>query len=172
MLLRMTRRRCVRPRLACAVHAPPTSERGDAGKALARRGWPCWCAGLPNARRGHWSRLVHDGARELEGNARSVLPSFALVAATGLLWARCAGPRARPRTDDGRAARSKHAFDLAARRLKPRDRHKRRPALDVHGGGSSCLYPLAVVPLARGAERPQGQRKITGARRQADPCVH
>jgi len=67
-------------------------ERGDAGKALARRGWPCWCAGLPNARRGHWSRLVHDGARELEGNARSVLPSFALVAATGLLWAPCAGP--------------------------------------------------------------------------------
>ena len=155
MLLRMTRRRCVRPRLACAVHAPPTS----ASVATPAKPWHDG-AGAAGAR----------ACRTL--NTRSVLPSFALVAATGLLWARCAGPRARPRTDDGRAARSKHAFDLAARRLKPRDRHKRRPALDVHGGGSSCLYPLAVVPLARGAERPQGQRKITGARRQADPCVH
>jgi len=38
--------------------------------------------------------------------------------------------------------------------------------------GAAAFYPLAVVPLARGAERPQGQREITGARRQADPCVH
>jgi len=92
----------VRP-TSFGLRSPRTAdkrERGDAGKALARWGWRCWCA-----------------------------------------------------------ARSKRAFDLAARRLKPRDRHGRRPALDVHGGGSSCLLPAgcrAARSRCGKAARPTG----------------
>ena len=121
----------VRP-TSFGLRSPRTAdkrERGDAGKALARRGWPCWCAGLPNARRGHWSRLVHEGPRELEGDRTLGASIVRARRRDRLLWTY---------TEEGAAA----------------------------------FYPLAVVPLARGAERPQGQREITGARRQADPCVH
>ena len=135
----------VRPTsLACAAHAPPISERGDAGKALARWGGRCCFPRLPNARRGHWSRLVHHSAtcaRELEGD-RTLGASIVRARRRDRAALRSLRrTRARPRADDGRAARSQHADDLAARRLKPRDRHGRRPALDVHGVRSSCLLP-------------------------------
>jgi len=92
----------VRPRLACAVHAPPTS----ASVATPAKPW-------------------HDGAGAagaLQGpSAHSTLLLVALsrgtVTGADPLWTY---------TEEGAAA----------------------------------FYPLAVVPLARGAERPQGQREI------------
>jgi len=68
--------------------------------------------------------------------------------------------RARPRADDGRAARSQHADDLAARRLRRGTVTGADPLWTYTEEGAAAFYPLAVVPLARGAERPQGQRKI------------
>jgi len=83
----------VRPRLACAVHAPPTSAsvatpakpwHDVAGAAGARA-----CRTLDAAIGRAWFTMAHASSR---ATVRSVLPSFALGAVTGPLWAPCAGP--------------------------------------------------------------------------------
>ena len=145
----------VRPRLACAVHAPPTS----ASVATPAKPWHDG-AGAAGAR----------ACRTL--NTRSVLPSFALVAATGLLWARCAGPVLGLVLTTAALQGPSTQTTLLLVALSRGTVTGADPLWTYTEEGAAAFYPLAVVPLARGAERPQGQRKITGARRQADPCVH
>ena len=172
MLLKMTRRRWS-DLVGLRVHAPPTSA---SVATPAKR----WHDGAGAAGRGLAERstrpLVALGSRwrtRARGRTvRSVLPSFALGAVTGPLWAPCAGPPVLGLVLTTAALQGPSTQTTLLHVAYAAGPSRAPTALDVHGVRISCLYPLAVVPLARGAERPQGQRKITGARRQADPCVH
>ena len=164
----------VRPRsLACESHAPPIS----ASVATPAKPWhdaagaagPRACRTLDAAIGRAWFTMAHASSR---ATVRSVLPSFALGAVTGPLWAPCAGPPVLGLVLTTAALQGPSTQTTLLHVAYAAGPSRAPTALDVHGVRISCLYPLAVVPLARGAERPQGQRKITGARRQADPCVH
>ena len=164
----------VRPRsLACESHAPPIS----ASVATPAKPWhdaagaagPRACRTLDAATGRAWFTMAHASSR---ATVRSVLPSFALGAVTGPLWAPCAGPPVLGLVLTTAALQGPSTDDLAARRLRRGTVTGADPLWTYTEEGAAAFYPLAVVPLARGAERPQGQRKITGARRQADPCVH
>jgi len=84
----------VRPRsLACESYAPPIS----ASVATPAKPWhdaagaagPRACRTLDAAIGRAWFTMAHASSR---ATVRSVLPSFALGAVTGPLWAPCAGP--------------------------------------------------------------------------------
>jgi len=56
----------VRP-TSFGLRSPRTAdkrERGDAGKVLARWGWRCWCAGLPNAQHTLGASIVRARRRD------------------------------------------------------------------------------------------------------------
>ena len=116
-----------------------------------------------------FSDLAHASSR---ATVRSALPSFALGAATGLLCAPCAGPVLGLVLTTAALQGPSTQTTLLLVALSRGTVTGADPLWTYTEEGAAAFYPLAVVPLARGAERPQGQRKTTGARRQADPCVH
>ena len=110
----------VRPRsLACESYAPPIS----ASVATPAKPWhdaagaagPRACRTLDAAIGRAWFTMAHASSR---ATVRSVLPSFALGAVTGPLWAPCAGPPVLGLVLTTAALQGPSTDDLAARRLR------------------------------------------------------
>ena len=118
MLLRTTRRRCVRARWpASPTHrrqARAWRRRQSLG-TMRRAADPRACRTLDAAIGRAWFTMAHASSR---ATVRSVLPSFALGAVTGPLWAPCAGPPVLGLVLTTAALQGPSTDDLAARRLR------------------------------------------------------